>query len=1118
MRLGKVVVCLAFALFGVVTLVSAQPARGRAVAGQILVTFAPGANANARVATHRAANGQVLTEVPGRGVALVAVSQGDEQAAIARYRRNPNVVHAEPNYVRSIPEPTAHDGGAVVPRDTHFGQQWGFHNAGQEFYCIAWVFGDLCFFQGTPGADIDAPEAWAISTGSPAVTVAVIDTGIDYNHPDLATHYAGGYDFVHGTFDPLDDHGHGTHVAGTIAASIDNLTGSPAAAEGVVGVAPQARILAYKVCAGDGTCTDFAVIQAIARAVADGAQVINMSLGDTVYSQSLADAVQAAWNAGVVIVAGAGNDGVTTPFYPAALDNVIAVGAFDQDHRRASFSNYGNWVDISAPGNYILSTYPASKCEEAGTPGDTGCYAWLSGTSMATPHVAGAAALLWSRGDVTNKVQVVDLLLRTADPSGVSSVRLDTWTIHGGLNLHDAMSDGLATGRPVANAGTDQTVKDADGSGEELVSLDGSASHDPNGSVVAYEWREGTTILGGAAALTVPLAVGAHTLTLEVTDNDGLTATDTVLIIVEPAVIVTVTASSAEAREAGLQPGALTLTRDGNSAAPLAVQYVVSGSAITGSDYQALPGLVQFDAGAATATVVVTPIDDELLESNETVVVTLTAGAGYSVGAGGSATVAIVSDDLPPDLVVSAANGPPFGGADTDIVVTDTTKNQGTGAANPSASGFYLSTNTALDAADVFLGSRPVPRLVPGATSTASTTVRIPASTATGNYYVLVRGDWDAQVAESVETNNVRSAGQIKIGPDLTVSALTTPASGAPGGSLSVSDTTSNSGAGRAAATTTRFFLSTNTSLDASDVLLGSRDVPELAPGAALAGVTVVTLPASTMGGAYYVIAQADSAQTLSETSEVNNTKVAASLKVGADLVISGLVVPPMGALGGTISVTDSTKNQGAGPAGETSTALYLSTNSSFDATDVFLGARFVAALAPGVTSTVTTALQVPAGTAPGLYYVVARADWDNAAPEGVESNNTRGDNIRIGPDLAVTSFLVPSSAPAGSGITVSDTTKNQGPEAVPVTTTSFYLSTNSSFGTGDVLLGVRTVGVLAAGASDVRSTTLTIPQGTVPGAYYVIAVADGDGHVVEAVETNNTKSRVLSITVPSGS
>jgi subtilisin family serine protease/subtilase family serine protease len=1105
-------VCLAFALFAAVALASAQPARGRTVAGQVLVTFAPAANANAKAAAHRAAGGRVLTEIAGARVALVSVAPGDEPAAIARYRRNPNVRHAEPNYIRHVPEPAAHDGGAVVPRDTYFGQQWGFHNTGQEFYCIAWIFGDLCFYQGVPDADIDAPEAWAVSTGSPAVVVAVIDTGIDYTHPDLAAHYAGGYDFVSGDFDPLDDHGHGTHVAGTIAAGLENLTGNPGAAEGVVGVAPQARILAYKVCAADGTCTDAAVIAAIGRAVADGAKVINMSLGDTAYSQSLADAVQAAWNAGVVIVAGAGNDGTTAPFYPAALDNVVAVGAFDEDHRRASFSNYGSWVDISAPGSNILSTYPLSKCAEAGTPGDTGCYAWLSGTSMATPHVAGAAALLWARGDVTSHTQVVDLLLRSANPSGVSSTRLDTWTIHGGLNLHDAMSDGLATGKPVANAGPDQTVKDADGDGVELVALDGSASHDDNGSVVAYEWREGATVMGSSAQLTVPLTLGAHTLTLEVTDNDGLTATDTVTITVAPATLVTVAASTPEAREAGLQAGAFTVTRDGDPAVPLTVQYVVSGSAIAGTDYQALSGSVQFAPGAATATIPVVPIDDALLESNELVVVTLTMGAGYGIG-GGTASVAIVSDDLPPDLIVLSAKGPTVGGADADVVVTDTTGNQGTGTAAASATGFYLSTNTTLDAADVFLGSRPVPQLAPSATSAASTTLRVPASTTTGSYYVLAKGDWDGQVPESSETNNLRATSGIKIGPDLTVSAVTVPGSAAAGGSFNASDTTQNLGGGRAAATSTRFYLSVNSSLDASDPLIGSRDVPELAAGVSHAGSAVLTLPAATPGGVYYVIAQADGGKTLAESSEINNNRVSSSLKVGADLVVSTLSAPGTAALGSTISVTDTTKNQGAGPAADASTGFYLSVNSVLDATDVFLGARSLGALAPGVTSSTTTSLPLPAGTAAGEYYVVAKADWAGAVPEGDESNNTRLASLRIGPDLAVTALTAPSSAPAGGSLVVSDTTKNQGPEAVPITTTRFYLSTNSSLSADDVLLGGRTVGALAAGANEPGSTTLAVPAGTAPGSYYVIAVADGGGAVAEAVESNNTRSRSISIT-----
>jgi thermitase len=360
------------------------------------------------------------------------------------------IEYAEPNWIFQ-----AHD----IPNDAQFGSLWGMHNAGQT--------------GGTIDADIDAPEAWDVQTGSSAVVIAVIDSGVDYTHPDLAANYAGGSDFVSFDGDPMDDHGHGTHVAGTIAAAMNNLTGTPAEAEGVAGVAPNARLLAYKVCRADGTCDDFAIQQAIARAIADGANVINMSLGQSAYSQSLDDAVQDAWNAGLVIVAGAGNDGVTAPFYPAAFDNVISVAAFDADHRRASFSNYGSWVDVSAPGDIIMSTYPISTCGGSTIPGDTGCYAWLSGTSMATPHVSGAAALVWSRSDVTSNSQVVEILLQSADRQGVGGVPLDSWTVHGGLNLHDAVT--YSTTNPMARAGADQTVMDADEDGFETVTLDGSA-------------------------------------------------------------------------------------------------------------------------------------------------------------------------------------------------------------------------------------------------------------------------------------------------------------------------------------------------------------------------------------------------------------------------------------------------------------------------------------------------------------------------------------------------------------------------------------------------------------------------------------------------------------------
>jgi thermitase len=515
------------------------PAQGNAVAGQILVKFRPGVNGTAKADAHRAAGGRMLSEISRTGVQLVGVAAGDEAGAINRYRRNPNLLYAERNIVRSIPKPvsiakpTNHTPGSdLVPGDYYFKEQWALHNTGQQFYCLPWIFGEvLCFYFGTSDADIDAPEAWAISTGN-TVLVAVIDTGIDYTHPDLMFNYAGGMDFVNGDGDPMDDQGHGTHVSGTIAASLANVTGDPAAEEGVVGVAPNARLVAYKVCDATGNCNDFAIEQGIAQAISVGAKVINMSLGGPEISQSLTDAVQDAWNAGIVIVAGAGNDGNSNRFYPAALPNVISVGAFDEDHRRATFSNYGDWVDISAPGNVILSSYPMSQCVASGIPGDAGCYNWLSGTSMATPHVSGGAALVWSRGDVSTNSQVVDILLNSADPRGVASARLDSWTIHGGLNIHNALSYGLTNLAPIAHAGPDQTVVDAGGDSVESVTLDGSNSSDPDGSIVTYEWREGSTFVAFGTTPAVFLTVGVHTLTLQVTDERGATASDTVAITV----------------------------------------------------------------------------------------------------------------------------------------------------------------------------------------------------------------------------------------------------------------------------------------------------------------------------------------------------------------------------------------------------------------------------------------------------------------------------------------------------------------------------------------------------------------------------------------------------------
>jgi subtilisin family serine protease len=218
---------------------------------------------------------------------------------------------------------------------------------------------------------VGATSSWGISTGDP-VKVGVIDTGIDLKHPDLQANIKGGYNAIYPWKSPNDDNGHGTHVAGIIAALNNSI--------GVVGVGPNINLYAIKVlnASGSGYLSD--VIEGLDWARTNGMQVVNMSLGTSQDVESFHNAILNAYNAGVVIVAAAGNSGGAVS-YPAAYPEVIAVSATDQNNQIASFSSRGPEVDLAAPGVNIYSTYKGQS------------YATLSGTSMATPHVTGAAAL-----------------------------------------------------------------------------------------------------------------------------------------------------------------------------------------------------------------------------------------------------------------------------------------------------------------------------------------------------------------------------------------------------------------------------------------------------------------------------------------------------------------------------------------------------------------------------------------------------------------------------------------------------------------------------------------------------------------------------------------------------
>ncbi|MBI2848379.1 MAG: S8 family peptidase [Chloroflexi bacterium] len=251
---------------------------------------------------------------------------------------------------------------------------------------------------------IDAEQAWAAGNTGDGIKVAIIDTGIDYNHPDIGG-IAGGWDWVNNDGDPMDDNGHGTHVAGIVAARQNGV--------GVVGVAPGVQLYALKVLDASGYGYWSNIIAALGWAKDNGMQVANMSLGSNVAPKALQTAADRAYAAGVLLVAAAGNDGTGKVSYPARYSSVIAVAATDANDVRPWWSNFGSQVELAAPGVGILSTIPG------------GGYAAYSGTSMATPHVAGSAALAFASGLVTDSDgkygianEVRKLLQQTADDLG----------------------------------------------------------------------------------------------------------------------------------------------------------------------------------------------------------------------------------------------------------------------------------------------------------------------------------------------------------------------------------------------------------------------------------------------------------------------------------------------------------------------------------------------------------------------------------------------------------------------------------------------------------------------------------------------------------------------------
>lgn len=491
----------------------------------------------------------------------------------------------------------------------------------------------------------------------------------------------------------------------------------------------------------------------------------------------------------------------------------------------------------------------------------------------------------------------------------------------------------------------------------------------------------------------------------------------------------------------------------------------------------------------------------------------------------------MVSEDgqLPPDLRVSAVSPPPAAAIPgTSFSVTDTTENAGGGNASASTTRFYLSGDASKGGADTLMsGSRSVPALGPGATSTGTITITIPSSTALGSYFLLACADDAGIVGESDEGNNCLTAGaMIRVTrPDLAETWLSNPPPiVAPGHSFSTTDTVTNRGAVASGASTTRYYLSVDQQKASGDKLLsGSRSVPSLAAGATSTNTVSVTVPTSTALGTYYLIACADDTTMVAEVSETNNCLASASQVqvTRPDLVETAVSDPPSSAAPGSgFPVTDTVMNRGAVASSPSTTRYYLSADQQKGTGDKLLsGSRAVPGLAPGATSTNMATVTVPTSTALGTYYLIACADDTHAVSESSEVNNCLASSGRVRvtrPDLAQTAVSSPPSGAApGSRFSVTDTVTNQGAVGSGPSTTRYYLSVDQQRGTGDKLLtGSRSVPALAAGYFSSGTVDVTIPAATTPGTYHVLACADDTSVVPETNEGNNCLASTGQLTV----
>lgn len=619
-------------------------------ATEIVVRREPGLTAAERADVRADAEVELERRSPIVDTELVTAEPGGLAEAVAALNRDPDVVYAEPVTVMT-----------AQTADSYYGSLWGLENTGQRMYVPNG--GGAYYPSGTIDADMDVPEAWASATGT-GVTVGIVDTGVLTTHPDLAnqviTNTADpvngidddgngyvddwqGWDFVTenagmGVSEgdatpgpdnlPQDNHGHGTHVAGTVAAQANNN-------EGITGVAYGAKIMPLRALGASGRGSSLAIAEAFDYAGKMGVRIVNASLGGPGLDQTQLAAVQAHPNTLYVIAAG--NDNVNndaTPYGPCALPaaNILCVGASDENDRKASFSNYGaQSVDVFAPGTAILSTHINSP------------YAYLQGTSMASPNTAGVAALVLSARPGMTALDIKNAIMASVDAKADLTGRAVTG---GRVNAERALA-GTLGGAPVNSSPPVIT-----GVPRQGATLTASTGYwDPAGTSYGYVWQRSTD--SGASWTSIP---GATTSTYIPGQSDiGATLRVTV-VATNPFGVASATSAAVGPISSGVpvnivQPTITGVLRRGQTLSTSA-GWSPGGTTYAYQWQRSTDGVTWTPIGASNASYTLTTA-----ERNTRIRVTITAINPYGQASATSDPTAVVIADPPVNTAAPTLSG-----------------------------------------------------------------------------------------------------------------------------------------------------------------------------------------------------------------------------------------------------------------------------------------------------------------------------------------------------------------------------------------------------------------------------------------------------------------------------